>query len=418
MPFTSRAAIKAINLSALGFLGFLSALAAIPGLPPTVARWCLGMSGFFGFFGLVGVAFLLEMTARRKKAKPSTAERGQTSSAGKRWIIASRWTARVLGTVLLLFYGVFVVAEGLPPIALQPEGVQLNFIALALLLLGFIVGWKREGAAALLIASGWTVWQISESRMEWNLFQTPLPVAALYAACWWATHGRKTARAVTATAIFAVVLFVGRLICPANVFVGGVVSNAASGDPVTNAELRLLPRPAHPARGSDAPNTRSDRTGRFRLYVSWYAPGKEVAIDAPGFTTLKTNLGPRPLGARGLRLNFKLQPSAAAEAPPVVIQTVPESGATNVDPELTELRATFSKPMQPGSPSWVFWSNDHPKMAGPARYLADERTSVLPVRLEPGKTYAIWLNHETERYFKGRDGQLALPYLLIFETRK
>ena len=343
-----------------------------------------------------------------------------------------------------MFYGFFIVAEGLPPIASQPEGVQLNFVALGLMLLGFVVGWKRDGAAALLIASGWTVWQISESRLEWNFFQTPLPVAALYAVCWWATHGRKTARAITATAIFAVVLFVGRLVCPANVFVGGVVSNAASGDPVTNAELRLLPRPAQPAKGSDAPNARSDRTGRFRLYVSWYAPGKEVAINAPGFTTLKTNLGPRPLGARGLRLDFKLQPerntnhsvieytdyplrensgaeavAAAQDASmPVVVQTIPESGSADVDPLLSELRVTFSKPMRDGSYAWVMGSEDHPEVTGPARYLADGRTSVLPVRLEPGKTYAIWLNHETERYFKGRDGQFALPYLLIFETRK
>ena len=63
-----------------------------------------------------------------------------------------RWTARVLGTLLLGIYCLFVIGEGLPPIGSQPEGVQLSFVAVGLMLLGFVVGWKKEGTAALLIA--------------------------------------------------------------------------------------------------------------------------------------------------------------------------------------------------------------------------------------------------------------------------
>jgi RNA polymerase sigma-70 factor (ECF subfamily) len=43
---------------------------------------------------------------------------------------------------------------------------------------------------------------------------------------------------------------------------------------------------------------------------------------------------------------------------------------------------------------------------------------VLPVRLEPGKVYAIWLNSGKFTNFKDADGQSAVPYLLVFKTRK
>jgi hypothetical protein len=104
--------------------------------------------------------------------------------------------------------------------------------------------------------------------------------------------------------------------------------------------------------------------------------------------------------------------------PPVIVQTVPESGAADVDPALTQLRVTFSKPMQDGSHGWVMWSKDYPETTGPPRYLPDGRTSVLPVTLRPGKVYAIWLNSESTHEFRDRDGQPAVPYLLIFKTKE
>src|SRR5215212_6673911 len=77
--------------------------------------------------------------------------------------------------------------------------------------------------------------------------------------------------------------------------------------------------------------------------------------------------------------------------PPVIVKTVPEAGAGEVDPKLTEIKVTFSKDMQDASWSWVTLSKEsYPKMQGMPRYLADKRTCVLPVQLEAGKTYAVW----------------------------
>jgi RNA polymerase sigma-70 factor (ECF subfamily) len=105
--------------------------------------------------------------------------------------------------------------------------------------------------------------------------------------------------------------------------------------------------------------------------------------------------------------------------PPVVVKTVPEAGAGEVDPKLTEIKVTFSKDMQDGSWSWATLSEESfPKMDGKPKYLADKRTCVLPVKLEPGKTYAIWVNSEKFRNFKDADGRSAVPYLLVFKTKK
>jgi len=507
--------------------------------------------------GIVSGAGVLLVAALRPQKVASAPRQAQTPTANleTKSVAAARWIARVFGTLLLLFYGVFILAEGLPPIASQPEGVQLNFVALGLMLLGFVLGWKRDGAAALLIASGWTLWHISEGRMQWNFFQTPLPVAVLYGFCWWATRGRRTGVVAAAAVSLAILLGLGRLFVPTSVFVRGAVVDAQTGQPVPNAELRLLPRPQRADKG-DHPNARSDQEGRYRLYLGWYAAGKQVQISTPDHITLTTNLGPRSLGQRNVSRDFPLQrtgttngvsigsasrtatppvkfdearavslfneiedfghefdaaftsknlaaaktgtrrlltlltnfnavvvgtdlqfPAAmfddlaelraaldegdwakirqrarhneeyarafqriahrmiesahrqnlnaqqsdsvnpAAGVPPVIIQTVPESGATEVDPALEEIRATFSKPMQDGSWSWTKWGDDNfPEMTGPPKYLGDGRTCVLPVRLRPGQVYAIWLNSEYHDSFKDREGQSAVPYLLIFQT--
>src|SRR5580693_1698446 len=105
--------------------------------------------------------------------------------------------------------------------------------------------------------------------------------------------------------------------------------------------------------------------------------------------------------------------------PPVVVKTVPEAGAGEVDPKLTEIKVTFSKDMQDGSWSWAMHSKESfPKLDGKPKYLADKRTCVLPVKLEPGKTYAIWVNSQEFGNFKDTDGRSAVPYLLVFKTKK
>ena len=56
-------------------------------------------------------------------------------------------------------------------------------------------------------------------------------------------------------------------------------------------------------------------------------------------------------------------------------------------------------------------------MDGEASYDDDKKTCILPVKLEPGKTYAIWVNSQKFRNFQHADGRSAVPYLLVFKTK-
>jgi hypothetical protein len=112
-------------------------------------------------------------------------------------------------------------------------------------------------------------------------------------------------------------------------------------------------------------------------------------------------------------------PLSLQSAPPVVVKTVPVAGSADVDSALTEIRVTFSKPMQDGSWSWSTWGEEnYPETTGQPHYLADGRTCVLPVKLKPGKFYATWLNSDKFHNFKDRTDRSAVPYLLTFETAK
>jgi RNA polymerase sigma-70 factor (ECF subfamily) len=106
--------------------------------------------------------------------------------------------------------------------------------------------------------------------------------------------------------------------------------------------------------------------------------------------------------------------------PPVVVRTVPEAGDTHVDAtKVTEVRVTFSKKMTDKNWSWSQISDESfPKTIGDPFYDKDQRTCVLPVKLEPGKTYVFWLNSAKFGNFKDADGRSAVPYLLVFETKR
>lgn len=105
--------------------------------------------------------------------------------------------------------------------------------------------------------------------------------------------------------------------------------------------------------------------------------------------------------------------------PPVVVKTVPVSGDTRVDAAKTkEVRVTFSKQMIDGNFSFVQISDaTMPKSTGKIRFTGDGKTCILPVDLEAGRTYVLWINSQKYGNFKDRAGRSALPYLLVFETK-
>ena len=104
---------------------------------------------------------------------------------------------------------------------------------------------------------------------------------------------------------------------------------------------------------------------------------------------------------------------------PTVIRTIPSNGQNDVDSELAVLSVTFSEAMGEGW-SWVTETGHAaPEVRGLAFYI-DAVTNVLPVRLAPHTSYAIWVNspdHEELRKFANPYGVSARAYRIQFETR-
>ncbi|MFZ5478625.1 MAG: Ig-like domain-containing protein [Myxococcota bacterium] len=108
---------------------------------------------------------------------------------------------------------------------------------------------------------------------------------------------------------------------------------------------------------------------------------------------------------------------AFANYPPVVLCTTPRAGAIDVDPATDELRVTFSKDMSDRSWSWVQVSDrTYPETTGDP-YFETDRTTVLPVALEAGQTYVVWINYYDEYMnFVDADGNAAAPFQITFRT--
>jgi hypothetical protein len=124
----------------------------------------------------------------------------------------------------------------------------------------------------------------------------------------------------------------------------------------------------------------------------------------------------------GLGLLFWIPASEGADsgkASPRVIKTIPKNGGTDVDPSLGEIRVSFSRPMLDKSWSWSYEDKDtFPEVTGESHYTDDGTTCVLPVKLQPGKQYVIWINTARLKNFKDRSGTPAEPYRLTFMTRQ
>ena len=127
-----------------------------------------------------------------------------------------------------------------------------------------------------------------------------------------------------------------------------------------------------------------------------------------------------PLYCVALIAPAKAEPISIEALPPVVVKTVPAAGDGAVDSGTKEIRVTFSKKML----TEKMWSlvtisrETFPKINGQVKYLPDKRTFVAPVKLEPGRTYALWINQGRFTGFRDADKHPAVPYLLVFQTRK
>lgn len=114
-----------------------------------------------------------------------------------------------------------------------------------------------------------------------------------------------------------------------------------------------------------------------------------------------------------------LAPACAADvtAPPRVAETFPGNGAQNVDPTIGEIWVKFDHKMTDRSWSWCYEDRSKFPQVGTPHYTEGMTTCVLPVKLEPGKEYVIWINTQNAKGFRDQAGRPAVPYRFTFRTR-
>lgn len=130
-------------------------------------------------------------------------------------------------------------------------------------------------------------------------------------------------------------------------------------------------------------------------------PALQTTADSGTPTPSAAASGPRPFAAGGA-------PHAIAFDPPL--------GATGVDPARTTLSVTFDRAMDPQGWAWVVEGPETAPDIGESHWDPAVRTNTAHVRLEPNRTYVVWVNSATFAYFRGTDGTPSQPVRWTFST--
>ena len=156
------------------------------------------------------------------------------------------------------------------------------------------------------------------------------------------------------------------------------------------------------------PEERVVKTGAAAIFIEWRAT--DIETETPRLTYQYKIVG----NPTTLAVPFAERATQKTSERPEVVSTTPKTGATNVDPNLTEIKVVYDSKMQ-GGYSWVNSGEGEFPATGKPRWISPT-TCVLPVLLEPNTKYVIWLNTEKYTNFRGQNGLPAVPYKLVFET--
>lgn len=102
-----------------------------------------------------------------------------------------RWTARLLGTLLVLFVVVMMVGEGVPKPSILTGSERLMFAPLSAMLLGLILAWRWEGIGGALALSGYFLCGVLGPRLTSSPFMAGGAAGCLYLLAWWTSDRSK-----------------------------------------------------------------------------------------------------------------------------------------------------------------------------------------------------------------------------------
>ncbi len=107
---------------------------------------------------------------------------------------------------------------------------------------------------------------------------------------------------------------------------------------------------------------------------------------------------------------------AAENNAPKVVKFDPANGAKDLDPEnVKQLSVTFDHDMNTGGFSWCGSGPTFPETTDKPKWI-DNRTCVMPVKLDKEKNYRVGINAPSFKNFKSAEGVAVEPVLYEFST--
>jgi hypothetical protein len=103
-----------------------------------------------------------------------------------------RWTARVIGALIVLLIAALAVGEGVPNPLHQPTVVNFSFVALLVMLAGQVTAWWREGMGGALVLGGMAAFAVANHGVKINVIFAPmLLTGVLYLFCGWSARRKS-----------------------------------------------------------------------------------------------------------------------------------------------------------------------------------------------------------------------------------
>jgi hypothetical protein len=77
--------------------------------------------------------------------------------------------ARFLGALLVVSIVYLAIGEGMPNPFTEPAPVQVGFLALAMMMIGILAGWRWEIAGGVISLAGWCLFIVSVTNPQRGL---------------------------------------------------------------------------------------------------------------------------------------------------------------------------------------------------------------------------------------------------------
>jgi hypothetical protein len=134
--------------------------------------------------------------------------------------VIGRWTARIAGTLMALFFLAFFVGEGFPNLFRLPWRETLSVLTISAVVAGLLLAWIWEGLGGALVLAAVGLMPLIGMMRGIGFFLVPAAIGLLHVVCWWRLRSagvkREAPRKILAVVGLAVVVFI--LLCANEMF--------------------------------------------------------------------------------------------------------------------------------------------------------------------------------------------------------